>query len=52
VIYQRRHSLHTRDRDIANMPLQPDHAGESWYVSLALWIAMVLVIVACAVAFA
>ena len=52
MIFQRRHSLHTRDRDIANMPLQPDHAGESWYVSLVLWLVMVLAIVLLAVAFA
>lgn len=39
-------------RDHRDGPLQPDHAGESWYVSLALWIAMAFVIVASAVAFA
>ena len=51
MIYQRKHSMHTRDRDIANMPLQAPCKGEPWYISLALWLVMVLAIVLAAVAF-
>ena len=42
MIYQRKSSLHTRDRDIANMPLEPAYAkDEPWWVSLALWLAII-----------
>ena len=42
MIYQRKSGLHTRDRDIANMPLEPAHTeGEHWAVSLGLWLAII-----------
>jgi len=52
MITQRPSSLHTRDREIAAMPLAVDHAGEHWLVSLLLWLAMVGVFVVVALIFA
>ena len=39
-------------RDHRDGPLQPPHKGEPWYISLALWLVMVLAFVLAAVAFA
>jgi hypothetical protein len=46
MIYQRKHSLHTRDRDIANMPIAKEYKSEPWYVSLLLWLG-IIAFVAC-----
>ena len=52
MIYQRPSSNHTRDRDIANMPLEPAHAeGEHWAVSLGLWLAIITAVGAVYIAF-
>lgn len=46
MITQRPSSLHTRDREIAAMPLATDDdRAEHWAVSLALWIFMATVLI-------